>query len=369
MKKYCLAIILGVYLLFLLPHPYAYADYTTYKSMAVVSEDELLFSKNENQKLPMASTTKIFTALTVIENCEDINQLVEVPDEALKTEGTSIYLKKGEKLTVKELLYGLMLRSGNDSAVALAYHISGNIKDFAVLMNKTAQKYKLKNTSLKNPHGLDEKDHYTTALDLAIFTQNALKNETFREIVSSKSFEIKEREGCPYRYFENKNRLLNSMKNCIGVKTGYTSAAGRCLVSAINDGEKDIVCVVLNCKPMFEESMNLLNKASSEFKKLSLVKDYSVVGSVDVVDGDKSKVKVYCKKGFEKVVLAKEMVNYTVDYDYKKTLNAPLKKDQKIGIIKVFYKNDLIFEENLYIMEEVKSKSITDKVKNILKKW
>ncbi len=369
MRRLYLVAFLMLVLAFFVPQTYAYADGETYKSMAVLCEGNLLYNKNENQKLPMASTTKIFTALTVIENCNNLDEIVSVPKEAVITEGTSIYLKQNEKLTVKELLYGLMLRSGNDSAVALAYHISGNIKDFATLMNKTAQKYGLKNTSLKNPHGLDEKDHYTTAYDLALFTQHALNNKTFREIVSSSSYKIAERENCPYRYFVNKNRLINSLPGCIGVKTGYTSGAGRCLVSAINDGEKDIVCVVLNCRPMFEESAKLLNKAKENFKKHTILKDYSIVDSVEIIDGYKNSAKIYCRKGLTKIVNIKDINNFSVEYEYKKTLKAPLKKDEKVGVVKVFDKNDLIFEENLYIMEEVKSKSISDKIKNIIKKW
>lgn len=369
MKKIYLHLLLVVILLFFVPEVCSYADSKSYLAMAVISEDNVLYSKNENMKLPMASTTKIFTALTVIENCKDLDEYVTVPKEATRTEGTSIYLKANEKLTVKELLYGLMLRSGNDAAVTLAYHVSGSIKDFATLMNDTAKKYGLKNTSLQNPHGLDEKNHYTTAKDLAIFTQNALKNEVFRDIVSCKKFEIKERENCSYRYFVNKNKLLNSLDGCIGVKTGYTSKAGRCLVSAINDGEKDIVCVVLNCKPMFEDSSELLTKAQNEYKKQVVLKDYSVIDEIAIEGGDKQKVKVYCKKGFERIAKIEEFDNITIEYEYPKIKQAPLKKDEKIGVYKIFDKNDLIFEENLYIMEEIKSNLITDKLKNILKKW
>ncbi len=369
MKKHYLIFVLALIMMFFVPQCYAYADSQSYSSMVVLCEGNILYSKSENKKLPMASTTKIFTALTVIENCDNLEETVSVPKQALQVEGTSIYLKANEKLTVRELLYGLMLRSGNDAAVTLAHHISGGIEDFATLMNKTAEKYKLRNSSFKNPHGLDEKGHYTTAYDLALFTQNALKNETFREIVSSKTYEIKERENCPYRHLVNKNRLLNSLDGCIGVKTGYTSGAGRCLVSAINDGEKDIVCVVLNCKPMFEDSAELLTKASKEYKKQIVIKDYSVVGKINVIDGEKSSAKVYCRKGFERIVKTTSTDNLSIEYDYPKAKKAPLNKDEKIGTIKVFDKNDLIFEENLYIMEKVESKSIADKLKNILKKW
>lgn len=371
MKKLKYLLILAVICLLFVPCGTfeAHADSHSYVGMAVVSEGELLESKDCHKKLAMASTTKIFTALTVIENCKNLDELVKVPAEALRVEGTSIYLKADEKLTVKELLYGLMLRSGNDAAVTLAYHVSGGIKEFAELMNKTATKYGLENTSLKNPHGLDEKDHYTTAYDLAIFTQNALKNKTFREIVSAKNFEIKERENCPHRYFVNKNRLLNSLEGCIGVKTGYTSHAGRCLVSAINDGEKDIVCVVLNCRPMFEDSAELLTRAKIKYGKFDILKDYGVVDEVPVEDGSKNYVRIYYKKGFSKVMPKEEISNITVETDFPKSLKAPLKKDQEIGTIKVFDKNNLIFEQKLYIMEEVKSKSISDKIKNIFEKW
>ena len=371
-KKLQRLIILAIICLFFVPTNYSkpsYANDWSYGSMAVMCDDVLVYNKEENKKLPMASTTKIFTALTVIENCKNLADQVVVPKEAVVVEGTSIYLKQNERLTVEELLYGLMLRSGNDAAVALAVHTAGTCDEFAKLMNATATKYGLKNTSLKNPHGLDQKDHYTTAKDLATFTMHSLKNPIFRKIVSSKSYEIAERENCPYRYFVNKNRLLNSLDGCIGVKTGYTSKAGRCLVSAINDGEKDIVCVVLNCKPMFEESMKLLTKAKDEYAKQVVLKDYAIVGEVSVQDGEKTSCKVYHKKGFARIVKKCDLNDISITYDYPKTIKAPIKKDEKIGVVKVFAKNDLIFEDNLYIIEEVKSKSIIDKLKNILKKW
>ncbi len=369
MKKVKYFVILAIICLVFVPNSFnSFADSSSYIGMAVVCEGQTLYSKDSNKKLPMASTTKIFTALTVIENCDNLDELVSVPKEALLVEGTSIYLKKEEKLSVKELLYGLMLRSGNDAAMALAHHISGNAKDFAVLMNKTASKYGLKNTSLKNPHGLDEKDHYTTAYDLALFTQHALRNSTFRQIVSSKNYEIKERENCPYRYFVNKNKLLNTLEGAIGVKTGYTSKAGRCLVSAINDGEKDIICVVLNCRPMFEDSAELLQRAKKEYIKQEVLKDYGVI-NINVEDGDKPVVRAYYREGLTRVVKKSEMGGLSFEYDHQKTLTAPLKKDQEIGSVKVFDKNNLIFETKLYIMEEVKSKSVLDKLKNIFEKW
>lgn len=154
-----------------------------------VNSGKILYEKNADARLPMASTTKIATAITVIENC-DISMTVKVPQEAQGVEGSSIYLKAGETLTVKELLYGLMLQSGNDSAVALAVAVGGSVENFAEMMNKTARKCGAENTHFVNPHGLHDDKHYTTAHDLALISVHAMKNPEFRNIVSAKSAEI-----------------------------------------------------------------------------------------------------------------------------------------------------------------------------------
>jgi len=184
----------------------------------------------------MASTTKIVTALTVIRNT-DLDEVVEIPKAACGIEGSSIYLREGEHLTVRELLYGLMLRSGNDCAVALALHTSGSVEAFAELMNTTAVELGCENSNFVNPHGLHDDRHYTTALDLAAVTCEALHNETFREIVSTKAVRISN-EGYEYdRVLVNKNKLLSNVDGADGVKTGYTKKAGRCFVgSATKNG-------------------------------------------------------------------------------------------------------------------------------------
>ena len=214
---------------------------------------QVLHEKSVNLALPMASTTKILTAITVLEDCKDLEQEIVIPQAAVGVEGSSVYLECGEKYTILDLLYGLMLRSGNDCALALALYFGGTISDFCVKMNLLAQKAGALNSHFENPHGLPAKNHYTTALDLCYITRYAMKNEIFTRIVSTKFYEP--------RRWKNKNKLLASYEGAIGVKTGYTREAGRCLVSAAKRGDKMIICTVLNCAPMYERSAELLDKA------------------------------------------------------------------------------------------------------------
>ena len=224
-----------------------------------VSSGEVLASGNENEKLPMASTTKILTAIVVIENM-DLSKTIKVDKKAVGVEGSSIYLKEDEEIKVIDLLYGLMLRSGNDTAVALSIATAGSEEKFVQMMNEKAKSIGAKNSSFTNPHGLDDENHYTTALDLAKITAYALKNPIFKEIVSTKLHVVPETNKTETRYFQNKNKMLSSYEGAIGVKTGYTKKTGRCLVSAAERNGKILVCVVLSCPDMWQVSRNLLDE-------------------------------------------------------------------------------------------------------------
>ncbi len=341
------------------------------KSMVVIEtgNNRVLYSQNENEKLALASTTKIATAITVIENCKDLNEIIKIKKEYLNVEGTSIYLKADEEWTVKELLYGLMLQSGNDAANVLAQHISGSYIDFCATMNSTMQKIGANDSNFVNPHGLDNKEHYSTAKDLAIITSYALKNDTFKEIVSSKSYEIKDNGTRTYRKFVNKNRLLHSLSGCIGVKTGYTSKAGRCLVSACERNGMQVVCVVLNCGPMFERSVELIERAFSEYKNYEILESYNCFTEIPVKDGDKSFIKIFNKNGFNMVLNEKERELIRVEYDFPNYLTAPVKREQIIGTIKIYNDKELIFSENIYTIDKVESLDIKSKLSEILSNW
>ncbi len=345
---------------------------TSAKSMIVMEtlHDKVLYSKNENTQLPMASTTKIVTAITVIENCDDLDALVTIPKSATLAEGSSIYLRANEQLTIRQLLYGLMLQSGNDAAETLALELgNGSLENFAELMNQTAENCGAENSNFVTPHGLDDKEHYTTAYDLAKITSYALKNPVFKEIVSCKKYIIPATEHNTARTLLNKNKLLSSLDGCDGVKTGYTKKSGRCLVSSCTRNGMQVVCVVLNCGPMFEDSTNLINKAFEEYKLYEILPSYKFVDDVVVEDGKTDKVRIYNKEGYNVVANETEINKYRVEYDYNKTVKAPIDKDTKLGEVKIYYDNSLIFTDNLYNIENVEGLDKIDKLKDILEKW
>ena len=328
----------------------------------------VFYEKNADTKRAMASTTKIATAITVIENVKDLDAIVKVDKRAVGIEGTSIYLREGEELSVRDLLYGLMLRSGNDAACALAYYTAGSIEDFCNLMNKTAEKAGAKNTNFANPHGLDNENHYTTARDLARITAYALNNEDFAQIVSTKNIKIPSKEE-GHRFLANKNRLLNSLEGCIGVKTGYTSKAGRCLVSATERDGLRVVCVVLNCGPMFEESAEMINDVFSKYKSYEILEPYQYIRDIPLENGDVDTVQVYSKKGLKLTLTEKEHQEIHLIYDLPETLTAPVKSGEVIGNVEVYYGKHLLFSEKIYTIEGVDSKLLKDKVKDIIDRW
>ena len=215
----------------------------------------VLYAKNENARLPMASTTKIMTALIAVESGR-LRETVTVPDEAAGTEGSSMYLKTGETIPLIDLVYGLMLTSGNDAAVAIACFLDGSTEAFAAHMNARAEKLGLTDTHFVTPNGLHDPDHYTTAKDLALLGAAALKNPFFREIVST---QYRRTEGSNPHTLKNKNRLLWEYEGGIGVKTGYTKAAGKCLVFAAERGGMKLVGAVLNCPTMWNTAKRMLD--------------------------------------------------------------------------------------------------------------
>lgn len=258
-------------------------EFATSAQSAIVMErtsKRVLYDKNCNEHLPVASTTKIVTALTTLNNA-NLDDIVEIPAEACGIEGSSIYLRAGEHLTVRELLYGLMLRSGNDAAVALALHTAGSINKFADMMNETAAKLGLKDCHFVNPHGLHDDDHYCSANDLAVITCEALNNPDFCEIVSAKSYRIAN-EGYDYdRVLVNKNKLLSNCDGADGVKTGYTKKAGRCFVGSATRNGMQVVVVVLNCGPMFEETESMLDAAFENYSLKTVVPQNKVCGCIE----------------------------------------------------------------------------------------
>ena len=230
----------------------------------------MIIGKNEDVKSAMASTTKIMTTIVILEKA-DLNEKVTVSAKAGGTGGSRLGLKRGDKASVRDLLYGLMLRSGNDAAVALAEHVGGSVKGFAELMNEKASELGLTNTHFVTPHGLDDANHYTTALELAKLTDYAMDNETFAKIVGTKSTTIYINNQS--RQINNTNELLGVLNGVVGVKTGFTNNAGRCLVTETKRNNMDIITIVLGAdtkKDRTKDSVNLIEYTFSKYKMYNL---------------------------------------------------------------------------------------------------
>ena len=252
----------------------------------------VLYEKNADAQSLIASTTKIMTALVVCEQCNVLDRM-RIPKEAVGIEGSSMYLKEGEVLTLQELLYGLMLSSGNDAAVALAIYCGGTVEGFAELMNDKARILGMKNTHFENPNGLDSPGHYSTARDLAVLAAYAMENPIFAKTVSTKSIRVGE------RYLTNHNKLLWRVEGADGVKTGFTKAAGRILVSSATRDDRRLIAVTLNAPGDWQDHTVLLNDGFARYAVRNIVRKGQLVGTVEVEGGENCRVQLLAAADFD----------------------------------------------------------------------
>lgn len=261
----------------------------------------ILYEQHADDRAQVASTTKIMTGLLVAEEC-DLEARVSIPKEATGIEGSSLYLKPGEVLTVEALLYGLMLHSGNDAAVALAMYCSGSVAAFAEKMNRRAEELGLTNTNYVNPHGLDEKNHYSTARDLAKLAAAAMENEIFHKVVSTKQAVFGERT------FTNHNKLLWRYEGAVGVKTGYTMSAGRILVSAAERNGRQLIAVTIRDRNDWADHAKLLDHGFSAYCLQELAKCGQRFGSVPVISGAETDVEAVLQEDISYSLAQEEKV-------------------------------------------------------------
>lgn len=263
----------------------------------------VLYEKNADDKALIASTTKIMTALVVCEQCNVLDR-VRIQKEAVGIEGSSMYLKEGEVLTVQELLYGLMLQSGNDAAVALAIYCAGTVEGFVELMNDKAFRLGLQNTHFENPNGLDSPGHYSTARDLATLTVYAMNNPIFSQTVSAKTVKVGS------RVLINHNKLLQRVEGVDGVKTGYTRAAGRILVSsAVREGRR-LVVVTINAPNDWQDHKNLLELGFKEFTVKKLICKGDCLGTVEIAGGEQGTAQLIAAEDFSYSLRDNESVEF-----------------------------------------------------------
>ena len=259
----------------------------------------VLYEKNAQERSLIASTTKMMTALIICEQCNVLDRM-RIPKEAVGIEGSSMYLREGEVLTLQELLYGLMLSSGNDAAVALAIYCGGTVEGFAQLMNDKARNLGLKNTHFENPNGLDSPGHYSTAQDLAKLAAYAMDNPIFRQTVSTKSLMMGQ------RYLTNHNKLLWRVEGADGIKTGYTKAAGRILVSSATRNDRRLIAVTINAPDDWNDHAALLETGFSRYHVARIVTKGQQVGTVEVLGGDSRSVQVLAAEDFSYALAPEE---------------------------------------------------------------
>ena len=249
------------------------------------------FEKDADSRSLIASTTKIMTALVVCQQCNVLDR-VKIPKEAVGIEGSSIYLREGEILTVQELLYGLMLHSGNDAAVALAIYCGGTVEGFVELMNDKARQLGLTGTHFDNPHGLDSPEHYSTARDLAVLAAHAMQNPIFAQTVATKNIRIGQRS------LQNHNKLLWRLEGADGVKTGFTKAAGRILVSSAARNGRRVICVTINDGNDWVDHATLLENALSRYTLQEIVFEGSCLGTAEIIGGQAERVQLLAAEDF-----------------------------------------------------------------------
>ena len=267
-------------------------------SMDAVS-GRVLFEKNADSRSLIASTTKIMTALVVCEQCNVLDRM-RIPREAVGIEGSSMYLREGEVLTLQELLYGLMLSSGNDAAVALAIYCGGTVEGFVERMNDKARVLGLNNTHFENPNGLDSPGHYSTARDLAKLASYAMENPVFYKTVSAKNVTVGD------RYLHNHNKLLWLVEGADGVKTGFTKAAGRALVSSATREGRRIIAVTLNDPNDWREHQAFLEEGFARFSVRRIVTAGERIGALEVAGGDGKTVEVLAAEHFDYALAPEE---------------------------------------------------------------
>jgi D-alanyl-D-alanine carboxypeptidase len=281
-----------------------------------------LYEKDADSRSLIASTTKIMTALVVCEQCNVLDRM-KIPKEAVGIEGSSMYLKEGEILTLQELLYGMMLHSGNDAATALAIYCGGTVEGFAELMNDKARLLGMKGSHFVNPHGLDAPEHYSTARDLAILAAYAMKNPIFAQTVSTKTVKVGERA------LRNHNKLLWQVEGADGVKTGYTKAAGRLLVSSAERQGRRLVAVTIDDGNDWVDHAHLLNKGFGDYQLCQIIAEGQCLGSVEVLSGIESRVNVLAAQDFSYALAENEKPHIILQppgFAY-----APIKEGQAAG--------------------------------------
>lgn len=311
------------------------------------SSGKVLYAKNPHQRMKIASITKIMTAILAIESGK-MNKTVTISETAVQTEGSALYLKPGQKIKLEDLVYGLMLRSGNDAAQAIAEAVGGSIEGFVYMMNQKAEEIGMENTRFSNPHGLDGKDmeHYSSAYDMALLTKYAMQNPLYQKISGTEVYRAPNSEESWDYVWKNKNKLLTSLyEYSTGGKTGFTKKAGRTLVSTASKDGMDLIAVTIRDGDDWNDHMNLFNFAFEEYEMKDLLQE----GSIDEINKEPYKGHVYIKNEFSYPLQEEEQGSVTVKY--KIYTDKELENKEKVGVAEVYLGKEKIGERAIFYQE------------------
>lgn len=326
----------------------------------------VLYQKNAFRKRPMASTTKIMTAIIALENC-DLNEDVVISQKAANMGGSSMGIRAGSVVKMNDLLHGMLICSGNDAAVAIAEHIGGSIEGFSELMNKKALEIGAFSTSFSNPHGLDEDDHYTTAYDLAKITRYALKIPEFNDIVKKKEFFF---EG---RTLKSTNEMLSLYAGADGVKTGYTGLAGRCLVTSATRNGMRLISVVLFCDTKnlrTSSSTKILDYSFAEYDRVNLLDKGTVMGTIKVNRSRTAQeINLTVAEDLTAVLKHNQKDMLFTRVSIPKQVTAPVKKGSIMGTVSIYHGDRIIAETSLIALDSAEKKELKDYIGDVIIKW
>lgn len=345
-------------------------EFTDIKVPAAVVMDfesgRILFEKNANEQRKMASLTKIMTSILLVENC-NLDELIEVPKEAAYIGGSTVGLKKGDKVTARSLLYGMLLPSGNDCAVTVAIHLGGTIENFAKMMTNKAIKLGLTDTSFANPHGLDADTHYTSARSMAIITRYALNNKYINEIVNTKTATIN--FGSFTKTLNNTNALLSGYDKADGVKTGFTNGANRCLAASASNGTNRYIAVVLGAettKIRFSETRNILEKCFERYIQTDISKYLNFYINIPIIKGSIPSYERKISDNLSLPLTAEEYEKIYVKQEIVQNLTAPVNAGEKLGKITVLIEDEVLYEKEVYLEENIYKKTVVDYIIDVL---
>lgn len=306
----------------------------------------VLYEDNAHEKMLIASTTKLMTALVALDLQQDLDTTYIMTSDVCEIEGSSIYLQCGEEITLRALLYGLLLRSGNDAAIAIAKNCAGSVEQFVTLMNEKAAALSMHNTSFENPNGLDGPQHYSTAYDMALLARACLENETLRSIVSTKQISFSPRT------FQNHNKLLWMREDCIGMKTGYTKAAGRTLVSAAQRGDFTVIAVTLDAPDDWNDHCALLDKAFETFVQIKVMAKGQSVAKIPVLNSLLPFVDIIAQEDVRIPIKTGEIPEYDLQLFYP-AFDTEISKTTPVGTISFLIGEEVVAQLTLYPKYEI----------------